>query len=632
MSSSPTVGTLSEMDMVLSVNQAAVNKQFANLYYTPDSKNPDQNLINPVLKIYPQKNNVFTHKPEPGKVGLTAWIDPPYLDIGFVDSTVSSTGDQYKSARFNVPLKCGWADLSSSGGERAFFANWIMSWMVNLDSSSITDVETQILTPGAKAAVNDVFTTGNAQGLPSNAFLVSSVFCLFENDKIVNSFHIRAAQTGVTDAQATAAITAYAQDAENPLADEYVWANQAHTVLDFSAGGVVADPAGQDTFGLITTVMNTITTYFGDLGKDPNNPNPYVLGYAVQQTIPAPSTAIPEMVPATFFFSTTPNASLPDQSTLNFCMLGLGTPLNNANDPGKNLNAGIITTSYGALTKESAGSNGTLAFSRNLFDKQYIVKEYVSRFQVQPPVFNKMTPQIAPASVDDSGSHYNNTENFTYDYEYTDEGLDWRRIQRTGTSTLNVTWSSTLSENPTKAFSDDTARELHIQIAGSVHFNIHCWTTVKGPAGGKDGSGPWNDGGNYWADANWSASLKLNTGSDGTWAFVPSLAAQSINLPRDSSGNVVFSADHHLEGWVAFEDFLRCVMFDDMMSLYFGGMFRLTISESWCDNITNGLKALSTKVIMPAGDVFEFKGIDTDASGNVYTHLTYKSILSGTTQ
>jgi hypothetical protein len=43
---------------------------------TPDSKNPDQNIINPLVKMgYQLQKNPFTGAMEPSRVA-TAWIDP----------------------------------------------------------------------------------------------------------------------------------------------------------------------------------------------------------------------------------------------------------------------------------------------------------------------------------------------------------------------------------------------------------------------------------------------------------------------------------------------------------------------------------------------------------------------------
>ncbi|KAJ7241144.1 hypothetical protein C8J57DRAFT_1477966 [Mycena rebaudengoi] len=178
---------------------------------TPDSKNPDQNIINPLVKMgYQLQKNPFTVAMEPSRVA-TAWIDPPYLEIG-------STTAQYHSARFNIPLKCGWVDISSNGSIlQCFVADWIMSWMVDLGSEAIGDIEEEILHPEAKKMVKDAL-----QGMPSTAFLISSAFCLFENDRIVNSFHIRlgASRANVSQDAAIAAITTLAENADNPLAAE----------------------------------------------------------------------------------------------------------------------------------------------------------------------------------------------------------------------------------------------------------------------------------------------------------------------------------------------------------------------------------------------------------------------------
>jgi hypothetical protein len=41
------------------------------------------------------------------------------------------------------------------------------------------------------------------------------------------------------------------------------------------------------------------------------------------------------------------------------------------------------------------------------------------------------------------------------------------------------------------------------------------------------------------------------------------------------------------------------------------------------DKVRDAFKGLTTTVIMPAGDVFTFAGLDTDESGNVYTQVNF---------
>ncbi|KAF8244094.1 hypothetical protein K440DRAFT_489096, partial [Wilcoxina mikolae CBS 423.85] len=53
---------------------------------------------------------------------------------------------------------------------------------------------------------------------------------------------------------------------------------------------------------------------------------------------------------------------------------------------------------------------------------------------------------------------------------------------------------------------------------------------------------------------------------------------------------------------------------------------------SWCKFSTEALNKslnkimddLKTTIIMPAGNVFEFSGIDVDEAGHVYTRINYK--------
>ena len=40
-------------------------------------------------------------------------------------------------------------------------------------------------------------------------------------------------------------------------------------------------------------------------------------------------------------------------------------------------------------------------------------------------------------------------------------------------------------------------------------------------------------------------------------------------------------------------------------------------------NLTNAFAGLGSTIIMPAGDVFMFGGIDSDEAGNVYTQVNY---------
>lgn len=35
------------------------------------------------------------------------------------------------------------------------------------------------------------------------------------------------------------------------------------------------------------------------------------------------------------------------------------------------------------------------------------------------------------------------------------------------------------------------------------------------------------------------------------------------------------------------------------------------------------LSSMQNRIIMPAGDVFMFKGIDIDGAGNLYSHVSY---------
>lgn len=63
-------------------------------------------------------------------------------------------------------------------------------------------------------------------------------------------------------------------------------------------------------------------------------------------------------------------------------------------------------------------------------------------------------------------------------------------------------------------------------------------------------------------------------------------------------------------------------------------MTRVSVStsgvlKSVSDNLQNVLKSLKTTVIMPAGEAFMFTGVDTDSSGNLYSHVSYANGAEG---
>ena len=46
-------------------------------------------------------------------------------------------------------------------------------------------------------------------------------------------------------------------------------------------------------------------------------------------------------------------------------------------------------------------------------------------------------------------------------------------------------------------------------------------------------------------------------------------------------------------------------------------------------NLNSLVKELQSTIIMPAGDVFMFSGIDLDTTGNLYSHVSYANAAEG---
>jgi 20S proteasome alpha/beta subunit len=54
--------------------------------------------------------------------------------------------------------------------------------------------------------------------------------------------------------------------------------------------------------------------------------------------------------------------------------------------------------------------------------------------------------------------------------------------------------------------------------------------------------------------------------------------------------------------------------------------------KSIAKNLESILQSLKSTVIMPAGEAFMFTGIDTDANGTLYSHVTYAQGAEGADQ
>ena len=57
--------------------------------------------------------------------------------------------------------------------------------------------------------------------------------------------------------------------------------------------------------------------------------------------------------------------------------------------------------------------------------------------------------------------------------------------------------------------------------------------------------------------------------------------------------------------------------------------FAVGASEDLKKAVTGLADSLSTTVVMPAGDIFMFKGLNTDPQGNVYSGITYSTPSGG---
>lgn len=102
--------------------------------------------------------------------------------------------------------------------------------------------------------------------------------------------------------------------------------------------------------------------------------------------------------------------------------------------------------------------------------------------------------------------------------------------------------------------------------------------------------------------------------------------------PPQPTGECFATIHHGFLNFFSYLDFLfAAIASDDPMSKFQKEMFTNQIGNSM-DKVNAIMQGFDHTVIMPGGEAFSFTGLDTDAEGAVYSHLTYKAGASGATQ
>ncbi|TFK31702.1 hypothetical protein BDQ12DRAFT_739846 [Crucibulum laeve] len=452
--------------------------------------------------------------------------------------------------------------------------------------------------PEAVEAIDNV--TGDALKngtLPSSNFSVAALFCLFESATISGSFMLEKLDIDTT-----------------PLSIPYE--NRKYIELD-----------GKEN-PLTRELTNTLSLTYSQKGTDYGS-NPFVLGYGISPKTSSVTPVNAIFQPTAIRFSITRAADGDDPNTamLNFCMttsLGedLATRQQKINSE-TNPIAGVLDSTLAKRTKATPDASGVMAFSWNLFSKGYLQDILL----VQPGM--TLTTPYTKEEIDSETPTNTITTTPTptverkLDYKIKTGYIEDYVLHRSGMlpkMTKITKISSTLSDAPSdKIFTKDDARTLKLDFEGEASTLTKIQTHKL--------FGGLKDCGDRSSKTTYTGSITLaagdETGTKGTWRVINrDLSKLPVNEKGEIDENKIERKKENSSIGTAIMDFLakRWVLAAEMEQL------KKMYQKSFTDAMTMKLEDSTTRVIMPAGEAFDFRGLDSDSKGNIYTHVTYKQI------
>ncbi|KAK3347248.1 hypothetical protein B0T25DRAFT_584270 [Lasiosphaeria hispida] len=495
--------------------------------------------------------------------------------------------------------------------------NWTISWDCDLRATNIQAVQEDLLAlalpPGTVSEI--------AKYVKNESFLVSSIFCLMESAKITNTFRI-ADNTGSNKEPGT-------------------WT--ASFILALRAWLGVDGPTGND--GL------------------PTPRNPFVLGYGIYQTIP-PSPGVPLFAP--LFFQFTTSAAEPGQpkgpgsSTLNFCIQTRDrNPVNTHADG----NAGLFSPSLMervACVPDEA--DGVMAVSNGLvFDevlKKYFVEPF-HRVDFYTDVKNRCQRvwDIDPDRPEVHGSALGHYRRYRKAIGYIGPDNATRNGLAIQEKTNWFVW-----ENFQCDFASDPVPPMphpaNVHRRAFVTVRVQHMTQARLETS-PQASSNWSDASNAFVWVNLKFVYMLTPTDDGSCVVTldtsqshppqldpaPSPGAPQpvqwrINDPPAAWPDMVHGNPERSHGvddytYGLFEWGDRQGFFS--VSGNTGLADHQAVISSWVnpdvkeisDAFGRVAAELSAKIVLPAGNVFSFKGLNVDSTRNLYSGIVYNSLTNG---
>ncbi|TKX20950.1 hypothetical protein C1H76_6801 [Elsinoe australis] len=624
--------SLKGFDLVLSITEPAINNQLELLYNTPikpvplpqpgtTQPTPDY-LINHALELHPpmMEKDMLTYKKNPdgtvkySKGGVVGWIAAPSIKLNprkSLSSTVTLKFIQNPDPKNGLNLDSVYRRWVAPEEEEGYWAEtnisgWSFSWDADLSSKEIqTMQEVASLPSNVQHTIKGY--------VDSRDFTVSSIFCLMQSVKITNTLR-------ATDNKDQPV-------AQGPFLTDFINSLNAWFGYELAANGVSPVP------GTGRNAQN--------IAKIPKNP--FVLGYGISQVLP-PSPGVPLFIPRKFVYSTS-QASTADAGALNFCMV---TQDDRDVDTIKDGNAGNFVPSLAkqininSFDPHNLEADGIMAISNGAFFNQYIVPYFLraaDTIDFSDDVKNAnpdSTLNLTAPSPQRTKNLYTATKTWTLDVGAHNTMRRGLAIQErsfyNGTSAFTISWTS--DAVPSTPHGNDVQRRAYITITSRAEAHVRSQTNTRG---GLD---------SLWADmdhTNVRIGLRrvyvLDNTHDGIWSlrldeaksFVPkqvskdgkdTIEVTDAEPPADADTGVwVWGYDENYFGVFGGSDF------GDHLSQLVGWGEKDV--KSLADSLNEACRSLQFKIILPAGNVFMFKGLNVDGEGNVLCPVTYASASHG---
>ncbi|RDW57743.1 hypothetical protein BP5796_12544 [Coleophoma crateriformis] len=621
---------LKNTDLVLSISAESVQKQIQALYNTL-IEDTGEYVIPRVLEI---------RKPKEGggyyKTGLVAYCECPTIDFSGDKMTKSNTA-KYTTARISFKLKknpktgadavINYFSEKEEGIVPEVINDYTMGWEINVGFKNIQQILQDVVN---RSNVPSTASKALGQYIDSRVFTVSSLFCSFQSAQMARSF----------------------------------------AVYD-SAGNVVRGDA-EEAF------INGVTAWYKDHDDGtPNKNNPFILGYTISQNIPKISevnkAAVkppPEyFIPSSFRCSLSPRVPPPMNETdipmplpsrddlcsgtINY-LLRTFRPEGIAAPPPLLEGDGYFPSNPFSVMKRKAtpgGLDGLMVISAATFNSwfaphfevaygevlKYVNPRYEKNYNI---VDGKRHSDQTPICNRFMQGRTHKRENYTVllrnDFAREDNGYTFRVFVKVR-SNVDVAYSN-LATNPDDG--DDLKHAVKIVITSKNEISnskytreINFWGTAPEAADEEDPAG-WSlsRGSLAWLNFRYEFTLRPDPANRGSLQLT--LDAQS----HHGSDGRIRTFERRRQGsdpeWGAWSDWESESNIQGLAEAFGGSMqsFATEMASFGSNKLTDAVAKLGetfkSSIILPAAEVFMFKGIDVDENGNLYVGVAYDTPTS----